>query len=37
VIAFNAVKDSLPKEYQINDDSREPFGDKSESVEISYT
>ena len=36
-IAFNAVKDSLPKEYQINDDSREPFGDKSESVEINYT
>ena len=36
-IAFNAVKDSLPKEYPINDDSREPYGDESESVELSYT
>ena len=36
-IALNAVKDSLPKEYPINADSREPFGDKSESVELSYT
>ncbi len=36
-VAFNAVKDSLPKEYPINDDSREPFGPKSESAELSYT
>ena len=36
-IALNAVKDSLPKEYPINADSREPFGDKSESIEINYT
>jgi uncharacterized 2Fe-2S/4Fe-4S cluster protein (DUF4445 family) len=35
-IALNAVKDSLPKEFPINADSREPSGDKSESVEISY-
>ena len=35
-ILVNACKDSLPKKYPTNADSREPFGDKSASVQISY-
>lgn len=36
-IVLNACKDSLPKEYPINSDSREPKGDKDESIEVNYT
>ena len=36
-IALTACKDSLPKEYPTATNSRAPIGEKSESVEISYT
>ena len=36
-IVLNACKDSLPKQYPINKDSREPSGAQETTLELTYT
>jgi len=36
-IVINACKDSLPKEYPINQSSKEPSGNEEETFELNYT